>query len=584
MKNKIIFPIVVMVFVSLACQVLTPSSVSDNVTPAPTQEAIHQPTVTTEISSNSESSIPSESEIVDNFGVPMILVPAGEFTMGIDSDNENIKEETPLHTVYLDAYYMDKYEVTNAQYQACVNDDACTLPEPTSSYTRSSYYGDSEFDNYPVIYVDWDMAKTYCEWRGAQLPTEAQWEKAARGTDGRTYSWGNQFEGDYTNFCDKNCPFDWADKNINDGYEDTAPVGYYLDDISPYGIYDMTGNVSEWVADWYDIIYYRNSPESNPLGPDSSRGYGRVIRGGSWRTPTQSQDLGDLLRVSRRNTVPPDFLDSDIGFRCTRTLTEVTQPNATTVPTQITSSLNMEGDMVDNHGVPMMLVPEGEFKMGSNDGNSNAQPVHTVYLDAYYIDKYEVTNAFYKTCVDAGTCNPPTNISAFGADDYYGNVKFGNYPVIYVNWDMAKTYCEWRGAQLPTEAQWEKAARGTDERIYPWGDALACHVANVGGGADFGCPGHPRPVGSYEDVVSPYGVYDMVGNVTEIVNDWFGQDYYSHSSLSNPLGPDTGEYKVGRGGSYFTNADFSNTYSRFFISASESSNQYGFRCAKDANP
>jgi formylglycine-generating enzyme required for sulfatase activity len=247
------------------------------------------------------------TEITDLTGATMRLVPAGDFTMG--SENGAV-DEKPVHTVYLDAFYMDKYEVTNALYKACVDVGGCTPPQQTSSYTRSSYYGNSEFDDYPVIYVGWNQAKTYCKWRGASLPTEAQWEKAARGADARVYPWGNAFDGTKANFCDKNCPFIYADKTIDDNFADTAPIGSYESEKSPYGVYDLAGNILEWTTDWYSDTYYKNSSPSNPIGPTS--GLYRVLRGGSWSKSVKT------MRASARFFGKPDPIYYSIGFRCVR--------------------------------------------------------------------------------------------------------------------------------------------------------------------------------------------------------------------------------------------------------------------------
>jgi eukaryotic-like serine/threonine-protein kinase len=259
------------------------------------------------VSHNPPTATPYPTQLTDDKGVTMRLVPAGKFTMGSENGQG---DEKPVHTVYLDAFYMDKYEVTNALYKACVDAGDCTAPQQTSSYTRSSYYGNSEFDEYPVIYVGWNQAKTYCKWRGASLPTEAQWEKAARGTDARAYPWGNPFDGTKLNFCDKNCPFDWADKTADDGFADTAPIGSYENGKSPYGVYDLAGNVLEWTTDWYSDTYYKNSPPSNPIGPTS--GLHRVLRGGSWDKSIK------IMRVSTRFFGKPDPIYYSIGFRCVR--------------------------------------------------------------------------------------------------------------------------------------------------------------------------------------------------------------------------------------------------------------------------
>jgi formylglycine-generating enzyme required for sulfatase activity len=206
--------------------------------------------------------------------VPMALIPAGEFKMG---SNDGAPDEKPVHLVYLNAFYIDKYEVSNFNYKACVDARVCAPPPNTSSYTRASYYGNPDYYNYPVIYATWEMAKKYCEWRGARLPTEPEWEKAARGTQAYTYPWGNTFRGNYLNYCDKKCPFEHADSNFDDGYTDTAPVDAYPQGVSPYGVFNMSGNVFEWTADWYNVY-----PGGDPAASDQFGQNARVRRSGSW--------------------------------------------------------------------------------------------------------------------------------------------------------------------------------------------------------------------------------------------------------------------------------------------------------------
>ncbi|MBN1995201.1 MAG: SUMF1/EgtB/PvdO family nonheme iron enzyme [Anaerolineae bacterium] len=237
----------------------------------------------------------------------MVLVPAGPFEMGSDNGQD---DEKPIHTVTLDAFYIDQYELTNSRYAACVEAGVCAPPSSTRSSTRDSYYGNPEYNEYPVIYVNWEQAQTYCRWRGARLPTEAEWEKAARGVDGRAYPWGNDFDGSRLNFCDKSCGFDWADKNYDDGYADTAPVGSYPIGASPYQVYDMAGNVWEWTADWYASDYYANSPPENPPGPAS--GEYRVVRGGAWSNNSLS------ARAAARYGFAPASSNYGLGFRCVR--------------------------------------------------------------------------------------------------------------------------------------------------------------------------------------------------------------------------------------------------------------------------
>ena len=233
----------------------------------------------------------------------------------------------------------------------------------------------------------------------------------------------------------------------------------------------------------------------------------------------------------------------------------------------------------------MVFVPAGEFSMGSEVGDADERPIHTVYLDAYYIDMYEVTNARYRLCVDAGTCLPPTNNASFTRASYYGNLDFDDFPVMYVNWEMAQTYCAWRGAELPTEAQWEKAARGADGRTYPWGEGIDCQRANYyhQQGTEFvNCVGDTTRVNTYINGLSPYGNYDMTGNVSEWVADWYRDSYYRSSPLNNPTGPESGRERVVRGGSW-SFSDYSlRAANRYWYNPSNALDGVGFRCARSA--
>ena len=223
---------------------------------------------------------------------------------------EWFQDEKPLHDVSLGGYWLDRTEVTNAQYQRCVQAGACKAPAQTGFYTRTAYYGDSTYDNYPVIYIDWPRAAAYCRWAGGRLPTEAEWEYAAAGPDRRAFPWGNEFDGTKLNFCDKNCWVPGADAKSDDGYAETAPVGSYPADTSWVGAKDMAGNVSEWVADWYGEQYYAQSPAKNPQGPEA--GERRVQRGGSW-------GLEPIYAYSHyRGTELPDHTGIYAGFRCAR--------------------------------------------------------------------------------------------------------------------------------------------------------------------------------------------------------------------------------------------------------------------------
>jgi serine/threonine-protein kinase len=203
-------------------------------------------------------------------GMLQVYVPEGEFTMGNDAGPA---DQRPAHTVFLDAFWIDHLEVTNAMYALCVEVQACTPPLQLDSITRPRYYDEPGYENHPVLYVNWFQAETYCKWAGRRLPTEAEWVKAARGTDGRLYPWGNEPPNpELLNF-------------RASGFGDTVGVGSYNGNISPYGAVDMAGNVSEWVADFYDPNYYAVSPSDNPPGPEQTGCEGgdcRVLRGGNW--------------------------------------------------------------------------------------------------------------------------------------------------------------------------------------------------------------------------------------------------------------------------------------------------------------
>ncbi len=241
----------------------------------------------------------------------MILIPGGAFQMGGLNDKAQ-PDEKPNHKVTLKGFWLDKTEVTNAQYALCVAAGACEIPNELKSSTRSDYYANAEYADYPVIYVTWNDAKTYCEWAGRRLPTEAEWEYAARGTDFRDYPWGDTAPSEETaNFGYKN--------------KDTLKVGSFPGGASPFGILDMAGNVWEWVADYYGQTYYEKSPAENPTGPDKPgvNGLQMVLRGGSW-----VDEIAEL-RVSNRGFALAQNLEADklaasyagvsnerTGFRC----------------------------------------------------------------------------------------------------------------------------------------------------------------------------------------------------------------------------------------------------------------------------
>jgi len=239
----------------------------------------------------------------------------------------------------------------------------------------------------------------------------------------------------------------------------------------------------------------------------------------------------------------------------------------------------------------MRLVPAGDFLMGTSDVEmeryrnqfplrqnnrfANERPQHLVYLDAFYIDKFEVTNEQYQEFIAA---------TGYSADSYLNRAPYNlpELPAIILNWEDAFAYTQWAEKRLPTEAEWEKAARGTDARIWPWGNEWAASKLNANDGTGEK-DGHAQtaPVGQYPQGVSPYGVHDMASNIWEWVADWYAPNYYQISPRQNPKGPPTGEYHVLRGGGWAENYDFTRCANRF--GSNPGSLLRGFRCAKDAN-
>ncbi|MBI5117118.1 SUMF1/EgtB/PvdO family nonheme iron enzyme [Candidatus Poribacteria bacterium] len=257
----------------------------------------------------------------------MILIPAGKFLMGSPED-EGADVEHPQHTIYLDAFYIDKYEVTNAQFKEFVEAAHYVTqaerdgwgkvwtgkgwPKEKGANWKHPYGLESSIEDimdHPVVQVSWNDANAYARWIGKRLPTEAEWEKAARGADGRKFPWGNAApDGSRCNFADKNTDFEWSYKGANDKYKYTAPVGAYEAGKSPYGVYDMAGNVWEWCSDWYDKDYYIKSPTSNPAGP--SYGTAHPTRGGAW-----SVNVDNLRAANRYYSAEADFRVNYLGFR-----------------------------------------------------------------------------------------------------------------------------------------------------------------------------------------------------------------------------------------------------------------------------
>jgi formylglycine-generating enzyme required for sulfatase activity len=248
-------------------------------------------------------------------GVSLVCIPAGEFLMGAaDNDPQAQDHEKPQHQVYLDAFWMDRTEVTNGNFAKCMADGACR-PQvyEVSARTYTPYAAHPDYQDFPALLYEADVAAAYCQWAGRRLPTEAEWEKAARGTDGRSYPWGNDL--DCTKASYKECklpaqPDDLAAPRCgNSAHCPTSRVDDYVAGASPYGVLNMSGNVWEWVADWYAPEYYATSPTSNPTGPEE--GDAKVRRGGGNKSQPPE------LRVTSRDSGSHyHYFDGQMGFRC----------------------------------------------------------------------------------------------------------------------------------------------------------------------------------------------------------------------------------------------------------------------------
>jgi len=312
LKNQKI-PIVILVWLILGCPGCSTINGQKN------------PPVTT--STPTASAALGDLRVRATDGMGMVYVPEGKFMMGSDYQatayarklcrqyygNDasaactaaNFGDESPAHAVTLKGFWIDTTEVTNQQYQKCEQDSACTPPE-ADSYYHSAHYEDPEYSDYPVTWITRDQASQYCLWSGGRLPTEAEWEYAARGPESRIFPWGDSFDGSRLNFCDVNCEAGRNDTSYNDGYPETAPVGSFPSGASWVGALDMAGNVREWVADWYG--FYTADPLVNPTGP--ATGETVIPHGGSW------MDLPCLIRSANRGGDPPEYSRHNVGFRC----------------------------------------------------------------------------------------------------------------------------------------------------------------------------------------------------------------------------------------------------------------------------
>ena len=464
------------------------------------------------------------------------------------SDLEAFFEEPP-QTIKIEAFLIDPNEVTNKDFGRFLESGEVRAKEPVINDEPAaedgfvpSHWQDSRFNgaDQPVVGVDWHVAAAYCRWLDKRLPSGDEWERAARGTTGRLFPWGNDFDPNAA--------------NTGESPERAAvSVGRYAGDLSPDGVHDMAGNVREWTL------------EERQIGDRP----GRVIRGAAWNSTGEVYGLAHVKFAAE-----PAYRSVSLGFRCARNAGQSAE-----VPSG------------------MVFVPGGTFKRGSEESvtlrlarrfNMSTAALERligekpfeVDLAGFAIDALEVTNADYRRFLEAGDGRDdgmdPQVRQAIPPDkdhtpdpESWRDPEFNGpaRPVVGVDWYDALAYCAWRGQRLPSEAEWERAARGLDGRRYAWGDSFEpdrCNTADSSGGA-----GRVSDVGSYPACVTADGVYDLVGNADE----W---------TATRAEASERKDRRILRGGSWQERGELRGLgHFSVYATAGYRGSDVGFRCAAD---
>jgi len=513
--------------------------------------------------------------------IEFVLIPPGTFNMGCSASQQYgcNSSENPVHQVTLtNAFYLGRYEVTQAQWQARMGSN------PSFFQSASAEVPLAQVPQRPVEQVSWNTIQGFLSQTGMRLPTEAEWEYAYRaGTTTAFHGYTGQLSG--TNDDNLLGNIAWFTSNSN---SQTRPVGGKLG--NGFGLHDMAGNVEERVNDWYGSTYYSTSPSVNPPGPSS--GSSRVTRGGGW------YDSSVWCRVSARYSYVPDGASIGVGFRVARDPFSVTTPSWATLveaapdPAVVTSSTlraaitatGLAWRVKDTATqIEMVLIPPGTFNMGCSASqqwgcNSSENPVHQVTLtNAFYMGRYEVTQAQWQARMGSN----PSYFQSASAQVPLAQVPLR--PVEKVSWNTIQGFLTQTGMRLPTEAEWEYAYRaGTTTAFHGYtgqlsgtnDDNLLGNIAWFNGNST----NQTRPVGG--KLGNGFGLHDMAGNVYEWVNDWYGSNYYSTSPSVNPPGPSSGSYRVWRGGNWSYYSIECRASYRFGDNPVNSGISIGFRVAR----
>lgn len=446
----------------------------------------------------------------------------GDFIMGSTTADAASPREEPSHVVAVASFWLQQTETTNAQYARCVAAGACEPP-------TNDRWDDPAYANHPVTDITWLQANTYAAWVGGRLPTEAEWEKACRAGNARAYPWGDASPTDQLS-------------NYNNNVGDTTPVGSYPEGAGPLGLVDLSGNVWEWVST-LDAAYPYDATDGREEQADPGK---RIARGGSFYY-TQYQ-----IRCAARTGFAPDTVNQHIGLRVA-----IDQP---------TTEWRHARD-----GALYRYVPGGTFGMGSppeNAASPREAPQHRVTVAGFWLQQTETTNAQYGRCVAEGACTAPTS-------DRWADPQYADHPVTHIDWQQATAYAAWVGGRLPTEAEWERACRGDDERPFPWGEETpGATLSNFNNDV-----GDTTPVGSYPDGAGPFGTLDQSGNVWEWVSTHDAA--YPYNASDGREKADTAGKRIVRSGSFYYTQYQIRCMARTGFPPDTASEHIGFRVALD---